>query len=123
MSMTNTEIFGFSSQFIQLLQDNKTDLQTKGLDVTNWITELSDQRDDAVGRDRALDDMRAALKVKTAETNTAVTLVYKNSSTRLDAVIGVLGKDTPLAKQAARLRSSIIKQSKKRKETEDQPTG
>lgn len=117
MSMSNTEIFGFSSQFIQLLQDNKTDLQTKGLDVTSWITELSDQKDEAVAKDTAVDDMRAALKVKTAETKTAVTLVYKNSSTRLDAVIGVLGKDTPLAKQAARLRSSIIKQSKRRADT------
>ena len=58
--------------------------------------------------------MRAALKAKTAETQESVKTLYRTSSTKLDAVIGVLGKDTPLAKQAARLRSSIIKQKTKR---------
>jgi len=118
MSASTTEVIGFCNQLVQLFQDNKTDLQTKGLDVTNWITEIDALNDDTVTKDAEQDDLRAALTTKTKETQIAKQLAYKTASTRLDAVIGVLGKDTPLAKQAARLRSSIIKQSKKKKDKE-----
>jgi hypothetical protein len=112
MPASTAETIGFCNQLVQLLQDNKTDLQTNGLDVTNWIKEIDDLKNAAVANDAQQDDLRAALKTKTKETQTSVKLAYKTASTRLDAVIGVLGKDTPLAKQAGRLRSSIIKQSK-----------
>lgn len=120
MSASTTEIIGFCDQLIQLLQDNQADLQTKGLDVTLWITEIDALKVDAVTKDAEQDDLRAAARAKTIEAQTAKKLAYKTASTRLDAVIGVLGKDTPLAKQAGRLRSSIIKQSKKR--TGEEPT-
>ncbi len=112
MSISITETIGFCEQVAQLLQDNKTDLQTKGLDVTNWITEITAQKDDTLSKDAEKDDLRAATKAKTKETQTAANLAYNTASTKLDAVIGVLGKTTPLAKQAARLRSSLNKKSK-----------
>jgi hypothetical protein len=112
MPASTTATIGFCEQVVQLLQDNKDDLQPKGLDVTNWIPEIDGMKDDAVTNDAQQDDMRAALKVKTKETQASVKLAYKTASTHLDAVIGVLGKDTPLAKQAARLRSSLNRKSK-----------
>jgi len=121
MSASTTETIGFCNQFVRLLQDNKDDLQTKGLDVSNWITEVNNLKDDAVSKDAEQDDLKAAAKAKTKEAQAAKNLAYKTASTRLDAVMGVLGKDTPLAKQAARLRSSIIKQSKKKKGEEVKP--
>lgn len=121
MPMTNAETFGFANQLIQLFQDNKAALLEKGLDVTSWITEVTEQKDDAIAKDAEEDDLRATLKTKTAATKTARMTLYKNSSSKLDAVIGVLGKDTPLAKQAARLRSSIIKQSKRTNDMGNQP--
>lgn len=123
MSMSNTEVFGFANQFLQLLQDNQAALLEKGLDVSSWIVEISGQKDDAVAKDAEEDDLRATLKVKSTATKTSVSLVYKTSSTKLDAVVGVLGKETPLAKQAARLRSNIIKQTKRRNDTGNQTTG
>jgi hypothetical protein len=114
MSASTTEIIGFCDQLIQLLQDNKDDLQTKGLDVTLWITEIDALKTDTVTKITEQDSLEAAKKAKTKEVQAAAKLTYKTASTRLDAVIGVLGKDTPLAKQAGRLRSSIIKQSKKK---------
>jgi hypothetical protein len=112
MSLSTTETIGLSSQLGQVFQDNVTELKTKGLDVSEWITRLNNLRDGAVTEDTKLDDMRAGVKTQTKVSNDATALLYKTSSTYLDAVIGVLGKDTPLAKQAARLRSSLIKQSK-----------
>ncbi|HEX8370033.1 MAG TPA: hypothetical protein VF604_15910 [Pyrinomonadaceae bacterium] len=120
MPASTTEIIGFCDQLVQLLQDNQADLQTKGLDVTLWVTEIDALKSDAVTRDAEKDDLRAAAKTKTKESQIATKLAYKTASTRLDAVIGVLGKDTPSAKQAGRLRSSIIKQSKKK--TSEEPT-
>jgi hypothetical protein len=112
MSMSTAETIGFSNQLVQFFQESKTDLKAKGLDVTDWITEIAALGKDAVAKDAEQDDLRAALRTKTAETQESVKTLYKTSSTRLDAAIGVLGKDTPVAKQAARLRSSLIKQSK-----------
>ena len=112
MSISTTETVGFCNQFVQLLQDNKDDLKAKGLDVTDWITETNSLKDDAVAKDAEQDAMRAAAKMKTQEAQASNALAYKTTSTRLDAVIGVLGKDTAIAKQASRLRSGLIKQSK-----------
>jgi hypothetical protein len=115
MSASTTEIIGFCDQLVQLLQDNKDDLKTKGLDVTNWDTEIDALKADTVTKITEQDNLVAAKKTKTKEVQAAAKLTYKTASTRLDAVIAVLGKDTPLAKQAGRLRSSIIKQSRKKK--------
>lgn len=112
MPASTTEVIGFCNQFVQFLNDNKTDLQAKGLDVTHWSTEIDSLKNDAVTKDAQQDDTRALLKTQTKDAQDSVKLVYKTASTRLDAVIGVLGKDTPLAKQASRLRSGIIKQKK-----------
>lgn len=114
MPLSTAETIGFANQFVQLIEDNKELLQEKGLDVSTWITEIKTLNSSAISKDAILDDARAAMKIKTTEAADATKLVYKTSSTRLDAVIGVLGKDTPLAKQVARLRSDLIKQSKKR---------
>lgn len=116
MSISTTETVGFCDQFVRLMQDNKDDLKAKGLDVASWITEISSLKDDAVTKDAEQDAMRAAAKEKTRQAQDANRLAYKTASTRLDAVIGVLGKDTALAKQASRLRSGIIKQSKPKTE-------
>ena len=114
MAASSAEIIGFCEQFVQLMDDNKTDLNTKGLDVTGWITEITAMKDAAVVDSTVQDDMQAALKVQTKKARDSINLAYETSSTRLDAVMGVLGKTTPLGKQAGRLRSSIIKQSKKK---------
>lgn len=114
MSMSTTETIGFCNQLIQLLQDNQTDLQQKGLDVSGWITELTTLNNDTIAQDATHDNMRVAFKEQTKKAQDSANLTYKTTSTKLDAVIGVLGKDTLLAKQAARLRSSIIKQKNKK---------
>lgn len=114
MPASTTETIGFCDQFIQLLLDNQADLQTKGLNVTDWITEIGGLKNDAVSKDAQQDQMKAAAKTKTKESQDATKLAYKTTSTRLDAVIGVLGKDTPAAKEAGRLRSSLNKHKKKK---------
>lgn len=108
MATSTTEIVGFLDQIKQLMVNNKDVLKTGGLDVTNWITDTDAMKDDSLTKDAEKDALKAASKAKTQESNAANALAYKTASTRLDAIIGVLGKDTPAGKQAARLRSSLV---------------
>lgn len=121
MSATRAEILGFLEQLIQLMQDSKADLSEQGLDVTNRITNLTAKQSDVVKKIGEQDKLEASLRAKTKEVQNAETLAYDAASTDLDAIIGVLGKKTPLAKQAAKLRSSINKQSKSKTTAKKDP--
>lgn len=114
MSASNTEIVGFLDQLVRLMEDNHDDLKVKGLEVSPWIAEVTDLKNDIVTKSIEQDGMQAALKAKTKDVQAATKLGYDTGSTRLDAIVGVLGKTTPLGKQSAKLRSNIIKQSKKK---------
>jgi hypothetical protein len=50
---------------------------------------------------------KAALRELTGRTEAAYSDLYDTTSTRLDAVIGSVGKKTELGKQAAKLRSRV----------------
>lgn len=113
MPMTHTETIGFCSQVAQFLEDNKTALQEAGLDVTAKIPQIKGKRDTAVTINGEQEALKAQSKAKTIESKNADTDAYNTASTQLDAAIGVLGKTTPLAKQAARLRSSVRRRTKK----------
>lgn len=107
MAMTTTETLGFLEGLLQYLTVNQGALAAKGLTVTNWITELETQRDTAVAKNTQQESMKAQLRTLTHDTETALTIAYNNGSTKLDAIIGVLGKTTEEGKQVARLRSDI----------------
>ena len=113
MAMSQAETIGFADQFRQFLLDNKNELEAKGLDVSAWITDTENLKNSAVVELGKQDDMQAALKAQTKVAEAAVDLLYDTTSSRLDASIGVLGKKTPLAKQAGKLRSNLIRQHKK----------
>jgi hypothetical protein len=107
-SMSTTEVIGFCDNLIQFMQDNQAALQAAGVSVSGWLTELNAQKAAAVAKNAEQERLKADLKLKTAETKAALDGVYQNASSKLDAMVGTLGKGTPLAKQAARLRSSVI---------------
>jgi len=107
MALSTTETVGFLEQLMQLMETNKAALGAGGLDVTSWITDTDEQKDTVVVKDGEKNALRAASKAKTKESQAANSIAYKTGSTRLDAIVGVLGKDTPAGKQAARLRSSL----------------
>lgn len=112
MALSTTETVGFLDQVNQLMRNNQDALRTGGLDVANWITDTDTLKNDSLTKDAEKDALRAASKAKTQESNAANKTAYKKTSTRLDAIIGVLGKDTPAGKQAARLRTSLNPRSR-----------
>lgn len=121
MAISTTETFGLSDQVAQFLEDNKADLLANGYDVTNRLTEITNMRKDAVVQTTKQDDITAQMKTQTKVSEKSVKLLYDTTSTTLDAAISVLGKNTPLAKQGKKLRSSLIKQKDKDKGTGGNP--
>jgi signal recognition particle GTPase len=107
MSLTTTETLGFADAVIQFMNSNQATLLAAGLDVSTYITGLTTQKTDAVTKNDQQEALKAQLRVKTEETSSALETLYSNTSTKLDAVVGVLGKTTELGKQAARIRSDI----------------
>ena len=112
MALSTTETVGFLDQVNQLMRNNQDVLRQGGLDVASWITDTDTLKGDSLTKDAEKDALRAASKTKTQESNAANKLAYKATSTRLDAIIGVLGKDTAAGKQAARLRTSLNPRNK-----------
>ena len=107
MSLTTTETFGFVDSVITFLESNKPALLALGLDVTAWIAELQTQKQAAVAKNNEQEAAKAHLRTLTGAVDGLLGTVYGNTSTKLDAAIGVIGKTTELGKQAARLRSDI----------------
>jgi hypothetical protein len=107
MALTSTETLGFCDAVVEFMTNNQATLLAKGLNVTAWITELGTQKETAVTKNDEQEALKAALRTKTVETDTAFSAAYDSASTRLDAMIGVLGKTTPEGQQAARIRSDI----------------
>lgn len=107
MSLTTTETLGFADAVIEFFLNHEAELAAAGLDVTAWITELGTDKEDAVTKNDQQEALKAQARIKTDETEAAMDKLYRNTSTKLDAAIGVLGKTTELGKQAARLRSDI----------------
>lgn len=106
-SLTTTEVLGFCTSVNQALTTHSATLLAKGLTVTGLITELDTQKAAAAARDSEQETLKAQLRVKTEETALALDTAYNSASTKLDAMIGAVGKTTELGKQLARLRSEI----------------
>ena len=114
MAVSITETIGFCDQFRQFLENNREALLGKGLDVTDWIPHTNSLKDNAVKETTKQDEMDVAARVQTKVAQAATKLAYDTTSTRVDAVMGVLGKSTPLAKEAGKLRSGLIRKNKPR---------
>ncbi|MCD9187729.1 MAG: hypothetical protein LUM44_15015 [Pyrinomonadaceae bacterium] len=110
---SRTKTIGFCSNAAQFFETNREELLAKGLNSANWGTQIREKRDNATAVSAEIDVLQAQLKVKNIEADEAYADAYDTPSSMLDAAIGVLGKKSPLAKEAARIRSSVNRRVKK----------
>ena len=106
--MTTTEIFGFCDNLFEFMKKNEAVVKDAGISITSWQTEVDALKQVAVTKNGEQETLKRQLGEKTQETEAALDAAYKNASTRLDALVGALGKTTPLGKQAAKLRSDVL---------------
>jgi hypothetical protein len=113
MAFTTTEVFGFSDSLIEFIRNSVTELSGLGINSEAWLAELEEKKKTAVSLNDEQEKMKASMKNLTANTRQAVNILYDISSTKLDAVIGAVGKKTELGKQAAKIRSKVKTHRKK----------
>ena len=113
--MTTTEVLGFCDNLFEFMKQHETVVKDAGISTTTWQTEVDALKQVAVTRNGEQETLKRQLGEKTQETEAALDAAYKNASTKLDALVGALGKTTPLGKQAAKLRSDVLAAKKKPK--------
>ena len=116
-AMTTTEVVGFCDNLLEFMEQNRTAVEAAGVGVIAWKTELEQLKQDAVSKNAEQEALKTQLKIKTQETKAALDTAYSGASSKLDALIGALGKGTPLAKQAAKLRSGVLTTKRAAKKT------
>ncbi|MFH0977260.1 MAG: hypothetical protein V1874_15885 [Spirochaetota bacterium] len=113
MVFSTTEVFGFSESLIEFIRNSAAVLTEKGINTEAWLTELDERKKAAVSLNDEQEKMKASMKELTARSQQSVNILYDAASTRLDAIIGALGKKTESGKQAAKIRSKVRVQRKK----------
>ena len=107
-NMTTTEVIGFCDNLFEFMKQHEAVVQDAGISITVWQAEVDKLKQVAVTKNAEQETLKRQLGEKTQETEAALDAAYKNASTRLDALVGALGKTTPLGKQAAKLRSDVL---------------
>ena len=113
MALNYADKLSFSETMAELMEQNKKELETAGFTVESRIKELRDFNKTSVAEDAKQEKMKADLVKQTQVTVNALNSSYEFASTNLDAMVGVLGKDTPLAKRLRKLREQMHHNKKK----------
>lgn len=116
-NMTTTEVLGFCDNLFEFMKQNEKIVTGAGISLTAWQAEVDALKQVAVARNAEQETLKRQLGEKTAETEAALDAAYRNASTKLDALVGALGKTTPLGKQAAKLRSDVLTAKRKPKKS------
>ena len=116
-AMTTTEVVGFCDNLIEFMEKNQAAVEAAGVGVAAWKADLGKLKQAAVSKNAEQEAIKAQLKAKTIETKAALDAAYNGASSKLDALIGALGKGTPIAKQAAKLRSGVLVAKRPAKKT------
>lgn len=119
MALTYAQKFSFAETVAEILNQNKQLFIDAGLDVNKKLTPLLEKNKKVVITDSQQEKLKADLKKATETAVTSCEDSYKFASSVLDAMVGVLGKNDPLAKRLRQLRDQMAKEALRgRKEKE-----
>nr|WP_309697275.1 hypothetical protein [Armatimonas sp.] len=102
-------VLGHCTTVLTILEQHETELIAAGLDVSKFRTALTEKHSRLAHRNDEQEALKRNLVAKTAETQTASTDAYTTASSTIDAIRGVMGKTSPLGKQATALRTALNK--------------
>ena len=107
VSLTTTEVFGFADKVSEAMDSNSADLTANGVTPATLKSGGETLKSDAIHQADLEGKAKTALKVQTQATQTALQKVYDYYSSKLDVLVGAVGKTTPKGKELLRLRSDI----------------
>ena len=107
MSLTQTEKLGFGKNVLGLVDDVAPELEGTPLDPAKIRKDLAAKYERAATANARQEEAKRVALESTAESDEASDELYRAASGYLDAIIGVVGKGSPAAKNMQRLRSRI----------------
>ena len=102
-------VLGHCTTVLTLLDEHGTELSAAGLDVAKLRTALTEKHATLAHSNDEQETLKRQLVAKTTETVTASVDTYATTSSTIDAIRGVMGKNSPLGKQATALRTALNK--------------
>ncbi len=95
----------FVTQVLELLQEEKETLTTKGYTADAKITELSESKKACDQAELQQQKVQAAARDATKIANETLELAYKQASETVDLLSGLLGKDSEIVKRMRKFRN------------------
>lgn len=115
--LTYAQKAAFAKTVAQFLKDNMAGLKAAGFDPTSKMSALNDAVEKSVEDDATQENMKAELSKATIKAVNSLTKAYTLASSMMDAMVGVIGKDQPLAKRFRQLRDQMVKEAARGKRT------
>jgi len=113
MSLNYADKVSFSETIAEFMKQNKNELKNAGFTVESRIGEQEDKNKEYIKQDAIQEKLKAEVVKQTKLALDALDDAYKFASSNTDAMVGVLGKDTALAKRLRKLREQMHHNSKK----------
>jgi len=100
---------------VQFIKDNIEALKEAGFDAAKKLEELELAVKQAVEDDVKQEQLKAETVESTEKAVASLDSAYRQASSLIDAMAGILGKDTPLAKRLHQLRDQMTQESLREK--------
>lgn len=107
MSATQAETVALAENEIEVLRQRRAVLTKAGLQAEALEAKLTTQLADTVAENARQEFLKSELKKSTGRVEASFDALYETASGLLDAIMGVLGKNSPEAKVLQRLRSRM----------------
>jgi len=104
-------MLAFTQIVAQFMRDNQAQLKEAGFEVEKKVTDLEGATRQANEDDVKQEQLKAELVKATDKAVKSLTDAYKQASSMVDAMVGVTGKDTPLARRLRQLRDQMVLES------------
>jgi len=112
MSLSFTEKLGFLQEVAEFMEKNSDALKKAGFDAVARGKEQKTKNDTVAGANEKQESLKAQLHEQTKIVNNAMRDGYVTASGNLDAMAGVLSKDSETSKVLRRLRSKVRQASR-----------
>ena len=109
LGLTYSQKYSFSETITEILSQNKQKFIDAGLEVDNRLLKMLEKNKKVTETDAEQETQKAKLLESTKIAVAAVEDSYKFASSTVEAMIGVLGKNDPLAKRLTKLRGQMNK--------------
>ena len=106
--MKHSHLVGKAEEMVTVFGANAAALAEAGVVVKDLVKDISDRKDEVVAKTAERDGLQTAAKDKTAEVNAATVALYEAFSSKIDHVVGAVGKKSNLAKQFKKLRNGLL---------------